>query len=71
MVHGRLARGYVAGMQRGIVAFEIPRSLEGKREKLTGEDRDAVDQARTREALAAADDAAGAGGGGADGAPPR
>lgn len=46
---------YLAGMQRGIVAFEIPIDrLEGKA-KLS-QNRDAVDQARTREALAAADD---------------
>jgi transcriptional regulator len=46
---------YVAGMQRGIVAFEIPIDrLEGKA-KLS-QNRDAVDQARTREALAGADD---------------
>jgi transcriptional regulator len=46
---------YVAGMQRGIVAFEIPiERLEGKA-KLS-QNRDAVDQGRTREALAAADD---------------
>ena len=46
---------YVAGMQRGIVAFEIPIDrLEGKA-KLS-QNRDAVDQGRTREALAAADD---------------
>jgi transcriptional regulator len=46
---------YLAGMQRGIVAFEIPiERLEGKA-KLS-QNRDAVDQARTREALAAADD---------------
>jgi len=46
---------YVAGMQRGIVAFEIPiERLEGKA-KLS-QNRDAVDQARTREALAASDD---------------
>jgi transcriptional regulator len=42
-------------MQRGIVAFEIPIDrLEGKA-KLS-QNRDAVDQARTREALAATDD---------------
>jgi transcriptional regulator len=42
-------------MQRGIVAFEIPIDrLEGKA-KLS-QNRDAVDQGRTREALAAADD---------------
>src|SRR6266852_4343511 len=46
---------YVAGMQRAIVAFDIPiERLEGKA-KLS-QNRDAVDQARTREALAAADD---------------
>jgi transcriptional regulator len=50
-----LAADYVAGMQRGIVAFEIPiERLEGKA-KLS-QNRDAGDQARTREALAAADD---------------
>jgi transcriptional regulator len=50
-----LAADYVAGMRRGIVAFEIPIGrLEGKA-KLS-QNRDAVDQARTREALAAADD---------------
>jgi transcriptional regulator len=50
-----LAPDYVAGMQRGIVAFEIPiERLEGKA-KLS-QNRDAVDQGRTREALAAADD---------------
>jgi len=50
-----LPEDYVAGMQRGIVAFEIPiERLEGKA-KLS-QNRDAVDQARTREALAAADD---------------
>jgi len=50
-----LPADYVAGMQRGIVAFEIPvERLEGKA-KLS-QNRDAVDQARTREALAAADD---------------
>jgi transcriptional regulator len=46
---------YVAGMQRGIVAFEIPiERLEGKA-KLS-QNRDAVDQGRTREALAATGD---------------
>jgi transcriptional regulator len=46
---------YVAGMQRGIVAFEIPIDrLEGKA-KLS-QNRDAVDQGRTRDALAATDD---------------
>ncbi|HET8533648.1 MAG TPA: FMN-binding negative transcriptional regulator, partial [Methylomirabilota bacterium] len=46
---------YVAGMQRGIVAFEIPIDrLEGKA-KLS-QNRDGVDQGRTREALAASDD---------------
>ena len=46
---------YVAGMQRGIVAFEIPiERLEGKA-KLS-QNRDAVDQGQTREALAATDD---------------
>lgn len=46
---------YVAGMQRGIVAFEIPIDrLEGKA-KLS-QNRDAVDQGRTRAALAATDD---------------
>ena len=50
-----LATDYLAGMQRGIVAFEIPIGrLEGKA-KLS-QNRDAVDQARTREALAASDD---------------
>jgi transcriptional regulator len=50
-----LASDYVAGMQRAIVAFEIPiERLEGKA-KLS-QNRDAVDQARTREALAASDD---------------
>jgi transcriptional regulator len=50
-----LPEDYVAGMQRGIVAFEIPiERLEGKA-KLS-QNRDAVDQARTREALAASDD---------------
>ena len=50
-----LAADYLAGMQRGIVAFEIPiERLEGKA-KLS-QNRDAVDQARTREALASADD---------------
>jgi transcriptional regulator len=50
-----LADDYVAGMQRGIVAFEIPiERLEGKA-KLS-QNRDAVDQGRTREALAGADD---------------
>jgi transcriptional regulator len=50
-----LAADYLAGMQRGIVAFEIPiERLEGKA-KLS-QNRDAVDQARTREALAVSDD---------------
>jgi transcriptional regulator len=50
-----LAADYLAGMQRGIVAFEIPIArLEGKA-KLS-QNRDAVDRARTREALAASDD---------------
>ena len=50
-----LPADYLAGMQRGIVAFEIPiERLEGKA-KLS-QNRDAVDQARTCEALAAADD---------------
>ena len=50
-----LAEDYVAGMQRGIVAFEIPIArLEGKA-KLS-QNRDAVDRGRTREALAASDD---------------
>ena len=50
-----LPADYLAGMQRGIVAFEIPiERLEGKA-KLS-QNRDAVDQARTREALAAAED---------------
>jgi transcriptional regulator len=51
----RLPADYLAGMRRGIVAFEIAiERLEGKA-KLS-QNRDAVDQARTREALAAADD---------------
>jgi transcriptional regulator len=46
---------YVAGMQRGIVAFEIAIDrLEGKA-KLS-QNRDAVDQGRTRDALAATED---------------
>jgi transcriptional regulator len=50
-----LPADYVAGMQRGIVAFEIPiERLEGKA-KLS-QNRDAVDQGRTRDALAASDD---------------
>lgn len=50
-----LAPDYVAGMQKGIVAFEIPIArLEGKA-KLS-QNRDAVDRGRTREALAASDD---------------
>jgi transcriptional regulator len=50
-----LPADYLAGMQRGIVAFEIPiERLEGKA-KLS-QNRDPVDQARTRLALAAADD---------------
>jgi len=50
-----LPADYLAGMQRGIVAFEIPIArLEGKA-KLS-QNRDAVDQGRTREALAASDD---------------
>jgi len=50
-----LAEDYVAGMQRAIVAFEIPIDrLEGKA-KLS-QNRDAVDQGRTREALASSDD---------------
>jgi transcriptional regulator len=50
-----LPADYLAGMQRGIVAFEIPiERLEGKA-KLS-QNRDGVDQARTREALGAADD---------------
>lgn len=50
-----LPADYVAGMQRGIVAFEIPIDrLEGKA-KLS-QNRDAVDRTRTREALAASDD---------------
>jgi transcriptional regulator len=50
-----LPADYVDGMQRGIVAFEIPiERLEGKA-KLS-QNRSAEDQARTREALAAADD---------------
>lgn len=50
-----LPADYVAGMQRAIVAFEIPIArLEGKA-KLS-QNRDAVDQGRTREALAASDD---------------
>ena len=52
-----LAEDYVAGMQRAIVAFEIPiERLEGKA-KLS-QNRDAVDQGRTRDALAASDDPA-------------
>ena len=50
-----LSADYVDGMQRGIVAFEISIArLEGKA-KLS-QNRSAEDQARTREALAAADD---------------
>jgi transcriptional regulator len=50
-----LPADYLAGMQRGIVAFEIPiERLEGKA-KLS-QNRDAVDQTRTRETLAASDD---------------
>ena len=50
-----LTADYVDGMQRGIVAFEIPIDrLEGKA-KLS-QNRDAVDQGRTREALAASHD---------------
>jgi transcriptional regulator len=50
-----LPEDYLAGMQRGIVAFEIPIGrLEGKA-KLS-QNRDAVDRARTREALAGTDD---------------
>lgn len=50
-----LPADYVAGMQRGIVAFEIPIArLEGKA-KLS-QNRDAVDRGPTREALAASDD---------------
>jgi len=50
-----LPADYVAGMQRGIVAFEIPiERLEGKA-KLS-QNRSAEDQARTRDALAAAED---------------
>ena len=50
-----LPEDYLAGMQRGIVAFEIPIDrLEGKA-KLS-QNRDAVDQGRTREALGASDD---------------
>jgi transcriptional regulator len=50
-----LPADYVAGMQRGIVAFEIPIArLEGKA-KLS-QNRDAVDRGRTREALASSDD---------------
>lgn len=50
-----LAEDYLTGMQRAIVAFEIPiERLEGKA-KLS-QNRDAVDQARTRAALAATDD---------------
>jgi transcriptional regulator len=50
-----LADTYLNGMMRGIVAFEIPITrLEGKA-KLS-QNRDAVDQGRTREALAASDD---------------
>ena len=50
-----LPADYLAGMQRGIVAFEIPVELLEGKAKLS-QNRDAVDQARTREALAAADD---------------
>lgn len=50
-----LPADYVDGMQRGIVAFEIPiDKLEGKA-KLS-QNRSAEDQARTRDALATADD---------------
>jgi len=50
-----LPADYVAGMRRGIVAFEMPIDrLEGKA-KLS-QNRDAVDQGRTREALASSDD---------------
>jgi transcriptional regulator len=50
-----LPADYVAGMQRGSVAVEIPIArLEGKA-KLS-QNRDAVDRGRTREALAASDD---------------
>jgi len=50
-----LPADYLEGMQRGIVAFEIPiAKLEGKA-KLS-QNRNAEDQARTREALAATDD---------------
>jgi transcriptional regulator len=50
-----LPADYVDGMQRGIVAFEIPiERLEGKA-KLS-QNRSAEDQARTRDALASADD---------------
>ena len=50
-----LPADYVAGMRRGIVAFEIPIArLEGKA-KLS-QNRDAVDRGRTREALAASVD---------------
>ncbi len=50
-----LAADYLDGMQRGIVAFEIPiERLEGKA-KLS-QNRSAVDQGRTRDALAATDD---------------
>ena len=50
-----LAEDYVAGMQKAIVAFEIPIDrLEGKA-KLS-QNRGAVDQARTREALGRTDD---------------
>ena len=50
-----LPEDYVAGMQRGIVAFEIPIDrLEGKAKLI--QNRDTMDQGRTREALAASDD---------------
>jgi transcriptional regulator len=66
-----LPADYLVGMRRGIVAFEIAiERLEGKA-KLS-QNRDAVDQARTREALAAADDPlARAVAALMDGAPPR
>ena len=50
-----LPADYVAGMQRGIVAFEIPVARREGKAKLS-QNRDAVDRGRTREALAASDD---------------
>jgi transcriptional regulator len=50
-----LPADYLAGMLRGIVAFEIPIDrLEGKA-KLS-QNRSAADQARVQDALVAADD---------------